>query len=126
MKLSSFAATTTHLPLAVREASDPATSPGRLGEIWRWVVRENARREPQDMPEVYAVQTALLRNPSCPLELLRQVLQGRSGYGSIQAWHNPMVPLLLMQEPLPEYTAAALRTLRVLSPVALHRSLAEA
>ncbi|RYE89975.1 MAG: hypothetical protein EOO75_10910 [Myxococcales bacterium] len=109
-----------------REASDPATPGERLEAIRRWVVREAARRDPPEMPEVYAVQAALLRNPSYPVDLLRQALRGRGGYGSIAAWHNPLVPLLLLQEPLEEYGEAALRTLRSLAPVAIHGALARA
>lgn len=84
----------------LREASDPTTPPERLRFLCR---HESVRR---------ATAATALRNPSVPLDVLREalvdseVLDGRLAE-RLAAWHNPSVPLLLMGEPRPEYREGA-------------------
>ncbi|RYZ17323.1 MAG: hypothetical protein EOO70_02260 [Myxococcaceae bacterium] len=75
------------------EARDPTTPSERLRVIYVGATRHR--------------YDAIVTNPGLPLDLLRQELLE----GSVQAWHNPAVPALLLAEPLPEYEAAARRAL---------------
>jgi hypothetical protein len=86
----------------LREASDPTTPGERLRELWWWDGAEE--------PEPYA--PALARNPSLPLDILRRQLR----HGNPDAWRNPVVPALLMAEPLPVYREAAEKLLKSISP----------
>lgn len=45
-----------------------------------------------------SVRSALLRNPNLPTDLLREAM----GDGEVDAWLNPAVPLLLLENPMPD------------------------
>lgn len=81
----------------LREAGDPRTPPGRLRTIHRTA-----------MGRVYS---AVIGNPSLPLELLRQELLAEDSEVAQAAWHNPSVPVLLESEPRAPYEEAAYREL---------------
>ncbi len=109
----------------LREASDPTTPGERLvvilddatGEAGRRDSLHEAPRRHGMPPELQPLRVAVLRNPALPLTVLRAVLrQERTPQMALDAWHNPVVPLLLQSEPTPDYHEAARRLLATLTP----------
>ena len=105
-----------------REASDPRTSGERLREILAEATAQPLASRAHDRwhqasPERLRLRAAVLRNPTLPLEVVRAALrQERTPQMALDAWHNPVVPLLLLSEPTPEYHEAARRLLATLTP----------
>lgn len=77
------------------EAIDPTTPGERLLALWK---------ESGDEGEVF---DALMHNPALPPRLLARMLTS----GSMAAWFNPTVPLVLLVDPSPDYERAACRLL---------------
>lgn len=73
----------------LREASDPTISAARHAALW------------DDVPRSTAVSVALLRNPAVDPARLRTWLSHHA-----DAWYNPLVPLLLLADPLLAQKAA--------------------
>ena len=88
----------------LREASDPTTSPERLVTLLA-------------SAESLAVAEAVMRHARLPLPLLRRRLRVAPLASNpfalhCAAWHNPVVPLLLWSDPLPDYESGALSVLQ--------------
>jgi hypothetical protein len=101
----------------LREASDPTTPGERLRALLM-----TAHGRP--LPEALVMWSAAYRNPNLPLTRLRQALLTpdlhRVSDTLLAAWHNPSTRLLLLQEPLPAFAAAAHRALRRLGDIEGH------
>lgn len=69
-------------------------------------------RHPRRASELLALETAILRNPALPFDILgRVLLMIPTHRWSTMGWYNPAVPLLLLKEPSPLYREAAERLL---------------
>lgn len=90
----------------LREAGDPTTLPERLRATLSDAIGRYASQARKDPALLGQIRT-LVRNPALPLPVLGQVLLWPTKPYSVDAWHNPSVPLLLLTEPRAEYARAA-------------------
>ena len=98
----------------LREAGEPTTSPERLRALTLGLLAPHAEQPTED-PARDELLAVVARNPALPLSLLRALLlEEPTRPHTIEAWHNPTVPLLLMQEPSLAYDLAASRAIRFL------------
>ncbi|RYE84279.1 MAG: hypothetical protein EOO75_18315, partial [Myxococcales bacterium] len=95
------------------EASDPSLPAERLLELLASFQAEEVQAEEgTPLRNSYRLQDTVLLNPNLPLQVLGRVLRELPvRRGSYAAWHNPMVPLLLLSEPLSGYEVGALQLL---------------
>ncbi|RYE81612.1 MAG: hypothetical protein EOO74_00360 [Myxococcales bacterium] len=84
----------------LREASDPMTPGGRLAELFQAAPIWDASEEDFSSRRMLLCH-ALLNNPSLPPALIEQAVGAMPRPTTYAVWHNPTLPLLLLNRPDP-------------------------